>query len=34
MLDAETMSEAFEYEERFNELEKEEFEILKRCDAL
>ena len=34
MLEAKTMTEAFEYEEKFNQLEKEELEILKRSDAL
>lgn len=34
MLEAETMTDAFEYEKKFNELEKEEIEILKRCDAI
>ena len=33
MLEAETMTEAFEYQNKYNELEKEEKDILKRCDV-
>ena len=33
MLDAPTMTEAFEYQTKYVELEKEETEILKRCDV-
>jgi len=34
MLEAPTMTEAFEYQDKWNELDDEEHEILKRCDAL
>ena len=33
MLEAETMTEEFEYQNKYNKLEKEEKEILKRCDV-
>ena len=33
MREAPTMTEAFEYEQKFKELEKEETEILDRCDV-
>lgn len=34
MLDAPTMTEAFEFQDKWNELEKEEIEILNRCDVI
>ena len=34
MLDAPTMTEAFEYQDKYIELENEEKEILKRCDVI
>ena len=33
MLEAPTMSEAFEFQDKWNELETEEKQILERCDV-
>lgn len=34
MLEAPTLSEAFEYQDKWNELEDEEKQILARCDVI